>query len=329
MSNTKTPGYKIIINGKNKTDLFRGRLIRITVTDNAGFSADQVNIELDDTDDALPLPKTKTQLQIWLGLKGEALIDKGTYTIDEIAHTGAPDKVLIKGSSADFHSGLKTQRRKAWNETTVSDILATIAKRYDLTPVISDELQTKAIPHIDQTNESDAHFMTRLGIDYGAIATIKNGNLLFVTRGAGKTASGKTIPTLTIERGDGDTHNYRNINRNNKYDGVKARWLDTKTAQATYVLAGKEGTVKSLKKTYPTKAEAFHAAEAELKKLDQGGESFTITLATPALEATPEQTVILSGWKKEINNKKWIVAGPVTHELSNGLTTSISLATQP
>jgi len=325
--NGKTPDYKITINGKNKTDIFKSRLIRITVTDNAGFSADQVDIELDDADDSLPLPKTKTKLKIWLGFKGEPLIDKGTYTIDEIAHTGPPDKILIKGSSADFHSELKTQRRKAWHETTLGNILASIANRYELVLVISDNLKTKAIPHIDQTNESDANFMTRLGVDYGAIATIKNGRLLFVVRGAGKTASGKAIPTLTIQRGDGDTHNYRNIDRDNKYDGVKARWLNS-NSQAVYVLAGNDGTVKSLKKTYPTEKEAFHAAEAELKKLGQGGESFQVTLAAPALEAIPEQPVILSGWKKKIRNKKWIVAGPVTHELSNGLTTNVSLSVQ-
>lgn len=326
--NGKTPGYKITINGKNKTDIFKGRLIRITVTDNAGFSADQVDIELDDAADDLPLPKTKTKLQVWLGLKGETLIDKGVYTIDEISHTGPPDKVSIKGSSADFHSELKTQRRKAWHETTLGDILTTIAKRYDLEPLVSDALKTKAIPHIDQTNESDAHFMTRLGVDYGAIATIKNGRLLFILRGSGKTASGKAIPALTIKRSDGDTHNYRNIDRDNKYDGVKARWLNS-DSKAVYVLAGKKGTVKSLKKTYPTEDQAFRAAEAELKKLGSGGESFQVTLAAPALETIPEQPVKLYGWKKEITTKQWIVAGPVTHELSEGLTTNITMSTQP
>ncbi|UIV54290.1 hypothetical protein H6S08_15960 [Escherichia coli] len=44
----------------------------------------------------------------------------------------------------------------------------------------------KPVEHIDQTNESDGSFLMRLARQYGAIASVKNGNLLFIRQGQGK-----------------------------------------------------------------------------------------------------------------------------------------------
>jgi phage protein D len=48
--------------------------------------------------------------------------------------------------------------------------------------------------HIDQTDESDIHFLTRIGKGHDAIASVKGQTLLFVNKGEGKTASG--IPMI-------------------------------------------------------------------------------------------------------------------------------------
>lgn len=48
------------------------------------------------------------------------------------------------------------------------------------------ELSDKLVEHIDQTNESDGSFLMRLARQYGAIASVKNGNLLFIRQGQGK-----------------------------------------------------------------------------------------------------------------------------------------------
>lgn len=48
----------------------------------------------------------------------------------------------------------------------------------------------------------------RLARQYGAIASVKNGNLLFIRQGQGKSASGKPLPVITITRKDGDSHRF-------------------------------------------------------------------------------------------------------------------------
>lgn len=325
LSPTKTPAYQITINGNDATDRFQGRLISLTLSDAAGFEADQLDITLDDHDDALELPPTGAVIGLHLGYKGEPLVDKGTYTVDEVEHSGPPDAITLRARSADISDTLKAQKKKAWHQVTLGDIVTTLAKAHRLTPAIAAELATVAITHLDQTDESDAHFLTRLAQDYDAIATVKNGKLLFIRRGAGKTASGTALPTITISREDGDTHRYSKAERTAKTTGVRARWLDRDKGNAFSVLVGAEGSVKALRKTYTTEQEAWQAANAEWNKAARGGATMEITLAEANLELMPEVPVVLLGWKKQIVEQPWQIAGPVVHRLEGGLTTGVSL----
>lgn len=124
--------------------------------------------------------------------------------MDEIEHTGAPDRLTIRARSADFRETLNTRREKSWHKTTVGEVVKEIAARHKLKMALGKDLSDKPVEHIDQTNESDGSFLMRLARQYGAIASVKNGNLLFIRQGQGKSASGKplddaewTITTLT------------------------------------------------------------------------------------------------------------------------------------
>lgn len=83
-----------------------------------------------------------------------------------------------------------------------------IAARHKLKMALGKELSDKPVEHIDQTNESDGSFLMRLARQYGAIASVKNGNLLFIRQGQGKSATGKPLPVITITRKDGDSHRF-------------------------------------------------------------------------------------------------------------------------
>ncbi len=56
---------------------------------------------------------------------------------------------------------------------------------------------------------------------------MKAGRLLMLKAGSGTTASGKAIPQITIQRGDGDRHQFAIADRG-AYTGVTAKWLHTK-----------------------------------------------------------------------------------------------------
>lgn len=67
----------------------------------------------------------------------------------------------------------------------------------------------------------------KLARQHGAIASVKDGDLLFIRQGQGRTASGKPLPVVTITRKDGDGHRFTLADRG-AYTGVIASWLHTR-----------------------------------------------------------------------------------------------------
>lgn len=224
---TATPAFLLRLENKDITQNISDRLINLIMTDNRGFEADQLDIELDDSDGLIELPLRGAVLTLFLGWKGEALIGKGQFTVDEIEHRGAPDEVTIRARSADFRGSLNSRREASYHDTTLGEIVATIAGRNKLVPAVADALKGIKIPHIDQAQESDAKFLTRLAERNGAEVSVKAGRLLMLKAGSGVTASGKPIPAITIERSSGDRHSFSIADRG-AYTGVTAKWLHTK-----------------------------------------------------------------------------------------------------
>src|SRR5690606_36841765 len=130
------------------------------------------------------IPPRGAALRLWLSWSDTGLVDKGTYTVDETEHSGAPDTLSIRARSADLRGGLKTKRERSWNAATLGDVLRTIAGAHGLTPVINADLDSIPLAHLDQANESDANLLSRLGDQFDAVATLKAGRLLFMPVGA-------------------------------------------------------------------------------------------------------------------------------------------------
>ncbi len=283
----KSPDYKIIIDDIEITTTIKAWLMSLTLTDNRGLEADQLNIELDDSNGSLAIPARGAEVKVWMGWKGKQLTYKGLFTVDEITHSGAPDILTITARSADLsNSGLNTQRERAWHEKTINHIISTIADEVDLTPTISADLLSKLVDHIDQTNESNISFLTRLAEQFDAISTVKDGRLLFMSRASGLSASGKTLPTVTINRSSGDNHHFSVADRQN-YSGVKATYNDihsaikgevlwtvtddekerNKPAKVAYEPINATGQYKTLSTTYKTRARANTAARKEWRRI--------------------------------------------------------------
>ena len=61
------PDFMLAFGKDDITEVFRERLISLTMTDNNGFEADQLDIELDDSDGLVELPPRGASLSLWLG----------------------------------------------------------------------------------------------------------------------------------------------------------------------------------------------------------------------------------------------------------------------
>ncbi len=222
------PAFSLEINNTDISGKIQSRLMSLTLTDNRGLESDQLDIELDDADGMLKLPRRGDILTLGLGWHGHSLTPKGTFVVDEIEHTGAPDRLTIRARSADFRGDLNVKREMSYHKQTLENIVSTVAARNKLQFKISDELKNITM-HIDQTNESDVSFLTRIAKQEGAVASVKNGELLFIRQGQNKTASGQDIQRVTITRESGDSHRF-SLSDREAYTGVVAQWQDTRIA---------------------------------------------------------------------------------------------------
>ncbi|WP_051013581.1 contractile injection system protein, VgrG/Pvc8 family [Pararhodospirillum photometricum] len=177
--------WSLTADAQDVTEAVARSLVSLTLSDKPGLDSDELSLVIADPDGRVALPRRGVVLRLALGWDGERLVDKGTYRVDQVGHSGPPDQITIKARAADFTAGLKTQRELAYDGQTVGEIIAQIAERNGLHPAVASSLAGTAIPHVDQTNESDAHFLTRLGERFDAVATVKDSRLLFTPRGGG------------------------------------------------------------------------------------------------------------------------------------------------
>ncbi len=284
---------------------------------------------------------TSTNSYAKLTINGEVL-----YEVDLINMVEIGDGVRAR--SADFRETLNTRREKSWHKTTVGEVVKEIAARHKLKMALGKDLSDKPVEHIDQTNESDGSFLMRLARQYGAIASVKNGNLLFIRQGQGKSASGKPLPVITITRKDGDSHRFTLADRGS-YTGVIASWLHTRepakkesttvkrkrrtakqkkepeAKQGDY-LVGTDENVLVLNRTYANRGNAERAAKMQWERLQRGVASFSLQLAEGRADLYTEMPVKVSGFKQPIDDAEWTIT-TLTHTVSpdNGFTTSLEL----
>lgn len=359
------PAFMLTLNSQDITSNFSDRLISLTMTDNRGFEADQLDIELDDTDNKIELPSRGAVLTLWLGWQDSALLHKGDFTVDEIEHRGTPDTLTIRARSADFRGSLNSRREESWHDITLDELVNTIATRNKLTASVAEPLKKIPIPHIDQSQESDAVFLTRLAERNGATVSVKAGKLLFLKAGSAMTVSGKPVPQMILTRSDGDRHQFAIADRA-AYTGVTAKWLHTRDPQPQQqkitlkrqpkakhqpvqqhpkaksvtreakaekeqeahegeYMAGEAENVLALTTVYASKAQAMRAAQAKWDKLQRGVAEFSITLALGRADLFPETPVRVSGFKRVIDEQEWLIS-QVTHTLNNnGFMTGLKL----
>lgn len=318
--NNPTPAFKITIDDKDITQIVSRRLVNMTLTECRGDESDQLDITLDDTDGKLALPKRGVQIGIQIGWKESGLVDKGRFTVDEVEHAGPPDVITIRARAANLIDTFKQQQERSFHEKTLGAILEVIAFENELISAISPRLRDTVVKHIDQTHESDAAFLRRLGRKYDAVATVKNDRLLFIPINQSRTASGKALPLIVITRGLGDAHRYHTA-ESDAYSGVRAFWYDEHYAHRRSVVAGVPGNSKRLRTTFANETDARAAAVAEWQRLQRGLATFEITLALGNPLVMPESPVIVRGFKAEIDAVDWL-SKTVTHNIADGGFTS-------
>ncbi|VTP60526.1 Phage protein D [Serratia rubidaea] len=193
------PDFIITLDDKDITASIAPRLISLKLKDVSGFAADSLSIILDDSDGQLIMPRRGALLTLYIGWQGSALFGHGSFVIDTITHTGAPDQLTISANSADFRRSLNQLRSQSYSDIALGDIIKQISERNQLrAPNVDTGLSEITIPHIDQTNESDLQFLVRLATLNGAKVSLRFQRISFFKPGVGGVSNGEPLQVQVL-----------------------------------------------------------------------------------------------------------------------------------
>ncbi|KZL19709.1 MULTISPECIES: contractile injection system protein, VgrG/Pvc8 family [unclassified Pseudovibrio] len=315
----------VSINGKDVTgflqnllsDKSASTLIDIQVDDEAGGKSDKVTLKLV-RDHQIALPPKGAQIIVSLPNAAGLLMPMGIYYSDAPQTFGSKQGghlMTLCGTAADMGGSLKEKRTQSYDSTTLKKVVEVIAGRHSLEPVVSKSLASISVPHKDQTNVSDMHFLTEWAKELGAIFKVAHDKLMFVEKGTTKKASGAQIPPLQPLATQIISYEWSGAQRT-EYKTVKAAYHDQDQATRLYAEAGSEEPVHTLCKTFASKAEAQKAADAALKDGIAGAQTARVTIVGDA-SARAEGAILLPPVQPELAGA-WSIRR-VTHSVRKGV----------
>lgn len=315
------PQFRLVANSKDITAAIADRLVTLSYADEAGVDSDLLEIKL--TDDPLApiaLPPRGAELELFLGYDGQAQ-RMGLFVCDEIGIEWPPNSLTIRARAAIYDGTpagkktLQTQKTRSWAQgTTLGAMVRKMAQEHGLQAAISASLASVALPHTDQTEESDISLLVRLAKRYDAVAKPAGGRLVFAKRGESKTISGVDLPTITVTP-DMQTSGSVIIASRDAPGTVVAFWHSARQAARLQVSVGSGEPVRRLRNWFPTEAAALAAAQAELSRRVRGETRLTLNMPGRT-DLTAEGTVVMQGFREGVAGT-WLVSR-VEHVLDGG-----------
>ena len=310
--------WLVTLDGQDITSLFNPRLKLLKLSLYRQEKADELEIEIDDSDNQVAIPSFDAKLTVSLGwLRGTGvivgLVPMGTYIVDDVDWEGPPDIMKIKAHSADLKDSYRTRKTRTWTGQTLGAIVNQIAGEQGLVARCHPDLAATVVDASEQANQSDMEFLRDLGRRYDAVATVKGGALILSPVDATTTATGAPLPQLTLTRQSGDKYHFNRNGRENNYQGAEANHYDQDGGLRVLHQTGK-APHKRLKRVYGSGAAAKAAASAEHQRIKRAAARLDITLAYGNAQIAPGLTITASGFKTLIDATKWLIAH-VEHEM--------------
>jgi phage protein D len=309
---TLQPDFSITINGE--TELVKERVISIHTTDEAGIMSDSCEIELDDFDDAFPIPRTEAIISVSLGYKGGELTKIGSYYVKEIDVDGARKTLKIKANAAS--KAMRSQKSKS-HEGSMDNLLAEMANEFDLDAAVSGDLEDLELEDFLQFAESDMNYLTRMSQKVGAVAKPSDGHLVFANDMSAKSTSGKNLPTKYVDVSELGEYScsFKETESGGAVGTVFANWYDREKGEYFMVKAGSGDPETELDEIFSSEKSALAAAQAKFKRVVKSNKTFRFTTAgRPDFFA--ESPIVFTGLSPKIP-ANWVISR-VEHTLSSG-----------
>lgn len=297
-----TPAFEMTTDNKNITAIIQTNLLSLIITDNAGIESDTVQVILDDTNNQIALPKVGQKIHVSLGYKETSVLKMGSYIVDEVTMTISPQTLGFTAKAADMKQSIKVKKNKSWQNSgknppplLLADTVNSIASNHGLTAKIGDDFKTLSYDVLNQTNESDLHFLTRLANSMDAIVKPVDDKLLFIKKGQAKTVSNKIIAPIQILSKQIISCDVT-IAQRDSYHSVQASYLDLKKAKTINVTVGDSEPAFIINEIFKDEQQAAEAARAKLDIFARGKSGLELTIVGNAK--------LKAGLKIELSNTR-------------------------
>lgn len=222
--------YQIYINGRSN-DLATKRMMSFEIIDNIGLQLDSLSISINNADKTIEIPTNNVEIELAIGddNKGyDNLYKMGKFIAQYIDANSST--ISINAISQDLSKG-RVRKNRVFKAKSLQDILQTLANELNLKLQIDKTLALKQIDYYIQDNKTSTELIYELSEIFYAVANIKDGNLIFISKDNIKTLKINENNILSIKQG----------NTNNKlYSGVMYETWNTKEARLEAKKLGNE-----------------------------------------------------------------------------------------
>lgn len=230
------------------SDIINARMESFERVDAAGQQSDQLTLQLNV--EGMPgYPEEGAVLTWFEGYNETEVLRIGDFKITRITPRLFPRRLTVVATSAPFtaedETGFKERRTRSWDGTTLGGVFRDVVSRHGLSPRVDPELDGIPLGHVDQTDEIDAAFLSRLAAEHDAVAKPMDGLYVLALRGRTSSISGKAMEPRVIsvpannQPGKANFVNCEVDSPSRKaVKGVIAQWQDENTGEIHEEKAG-------------------------------------------------------------------------------------------
>ncbi|MBV4456261.1 MULTISPECIES: contractile injection system protein, VgrG/Pvc8 family [Pseudomonas] len=300
--------------------LLNQRLMHWSHTDAAGIETDRLELTLS-IEGLESLPSLSGKIGLRVGYLETGVVEKGEFFITQRTPVLFPMRLMIVATAAPFSvadaSGYRQRRSASYGPTTLGALFRQLVSRHGFSPRVAPALEGIAIPHIDQSNESDMAFITRLAKRYSAVTKPINELYVLAEAGQVKSLSGQQLPEVTVSVTADNRPGERAFisakldeTSRSKYQGSRVSWWDSAAGQQRVVQVG-IAPFKTLRQRCQNETEARAVAEGELRRVGREGLKLLVDCpGNPLLSA--EGLLLLDETWPAYMQGRWSIA-KVTH----------------
>ena len=262
---------QLLINNADVTGDVGKRIISATFTDNEDGEADDFQITLEDSDNAVVqkwLTKeaenrpttnknggkaTMIPMIVQVNPKGDGrniALACGEFELDDVTMKGPPQQVTMKGTSVAYASGMRDVKHyTAWENITLLNIARKIARdgAYNVSYLTQKEVKYK---RKEQIGETDIAFLQKLCKDAGLALKVTDGTLVIFDKKEYEEKA--TVRTILWGDGSYSTYNLDMKLAQKYYVACHLKYKDDKGVEyeGEYVPPGSEYTTEYLARGY-------------------------------------------------------------------------------